>query len=159
VSPARGEAAVQAALTGLILADLPGRAPIALDAAVGLAECGLRCPLADVLMNCLQRAGTSAIARALANRPCPSAFGLHALERWIHGTVVAHAADAPHERRFASRIRLAALRLAEREPHAARTLLTEAMADARAWVVEDAAALGPSIIGVGLLGSGGGRGR
>ena len=152
VSPARGEAAVQAALTGLILADLPGRAPIALDAAVGLAECGLRCPLADVLMNCLQRAGTSAIARALANRPCPSAFGLHALERWIHGTVVEHAADEPHARRFASRIRLAAIRLAEGEPQVALTLMTEAMADARAWVAEDAAGFGPSILGVGLLG-------
>jgi tetratricopeptide (TPR) repeat protein len=152
VPPERGEAAVRAALTGLLLADLPGRAPIALDAAVGLAERGLSCPLAEVLLECLEHAGTPAIARALADRPCPSAFGLHALELWIHGTVVAHAADASHERRFASRIRLAALWLAERELDAARTLLTEAMADARAWVVEDAAALGPSIIGVGLLG-------
>lgn len=150
--PKRGEAVLRAALTGLILADLQGRAPIALGVAAGLAERGLRCPLAEVLLECLQRAGTPVIARALADRRCPSAFGLHALERWIHGTVVAHAADASHEQRFASRIRLAALRLADREPEVARALMTEAMVDARAWVAEDAAGLGPSLVGFGLLG-------
>lgn len=150
-SPPHREAAI-AAIRALLVADLPGRAAAGLAVAGSLAERELECLLAAVLTECLRREGTPELAASLAECPCPSAIGLYEIHEWIHATVARTAGPEDHRRRFASLLQLGAVKLAQEDRRAARELIAEANAEAHLWLAEDATALGPSVLGIGLLG-------
>lgn len=142
--------ALRAALADLLAADLVGRAPVALEVASALAERQLRCPLAEVLADALQRGGTPALAGALALQPFSTAVALRPIEEWVLRTVLA--GDTGHQQRFAALVQLAAVSMGQEDREGARVLLREAVASAQAWVAEEPAALWPSALGIGLLG-------
>jgi tetratricopeptide (TPR) repeat protein len=144
---------VSAAFNDLLAEDLPGRAPVALDVAMNLAEKSLSNQLGEVLGDALQARGTTQIAAQLLSVANIRSITLHRVRAWIYETAVAALPPLDPKPRFVAMIGLAGLKSEHGAFGEAKDLCLDALAVSREWARDDTSALWSSVLGLGLLGT------